>query len=81
MSAIDHHSMNVSPNCTNSTIATVACPCAAVVAAEVGLQTDRRLEHVAILSLLIFYQSLRCFANISGIQPTFSLSEIPCASG
>ena len=52
MTAIDHHSTIGDTNCTNSTIATVKCACAAaVVLADavvvlVGLQNDRRLRAV-----------------------------------
>ena len=69
MTAIDQHSMIGDPNCTNSTIATAKCACvaAAVVAdalvASVGLQMDRHLEHVAILSLLLYTQCVRCFSQ------------------
>ena len=54
MTAIDHHSMIVDSNCTNSTIATMRCACAApAVVVSVGLQTDRRLGRVASLSLTL----------------------------
>ena len=75
MTVIDHHCTMGSPNCTNSTIATVksACAAAAVVAAavvvSVWLQMDRRLEHVATLSLLLYNQSVfAVFASISSIK-------------
>ena len=68
MTVIDHHSMIGDSNCTNSTFAVVKCACAAAevaaAAAEVvvlvGLQRDRRLEHVAILSSLLPNQGVRC---------------------
>ena len=67
MTAIGHHSkIGDSTCCTNFTIATVlfACAVAAVVAAavvvSVGLQMDRRLEHIAIISLLLYNQGVRC---------------------
>ena len=59
MTAMNHHSTISDSNCTDSTIATVKCACAAAAAVaaavvvSVGLQKDRRLEHVAILSLLL----------------------------
>ena len=70
MTAICHHSMIGGPNCTNSIIGTVMCACAAAVVdaavvVSVRLEMDRRLAHVAILSLLHKKQVVRCFLPIS----------------
>ena len=75
MTAIDHHSM-----IGDSNIATVTCACAAAVAAaavvaSVGLQMNRRLEHVAFLSLLLVNQGVPVFANISSIRSTILLFQ------
>ena len=69
MTAMDHHSMIGDSNCTNSISATVKCACAAAavvgaaVVVSVGLQMDRRLEHVAVLALLLHHQGVRCFCQ------------------
>ena len=61
MTSIDHHSKDGDSNCTNATIATVKCACAAAAdGALVLLQRARLLEHVAILSLLLYFQSVHC---------------------
>ena len=53
MADIDHPSMIATPNCTNSTIATLTCACAAgAVVVSFVLQMDWRFEHVADPSLL-----------------------------
>ena len=73
MTAIDHHPIIGSPICTNSTIVTAKCACAAAVVALVFLQRDRLLEHVAILSLLLESQGDHNVPNSSS-PVTISLS-------
>ena len=76
MTGIDHHALIGDSNCTNSTTATVKCACAAAaVVVSVGLQINRRLEHIAIRSLFIA-KTFVVFANISSIKSTISLQEI-----
>ena len=70
MTAIDRHSTIGDSNCTNSTIATVKCACAAAlvladaVVVLVGLQNDRRLRAVDTNNPSFFISS----ANIVFIQ-------------
>ena len=72
MTTIDHHSIIGSPNCTNATSATVRCARAAAVVVSVGVQTDRRLAHVAMLSLLLHSQGVRLFLPVSRVpSPQF----------
>ena len=64
MTAIDHLSLIGEAHCTESTIAKVKCACCCCsVVVLVGLQRRRRLEHVAILSLLLNNACVRCLSQ------------------